>query len=362
MKIGIVTFWDSRDNYGQQLQLFALHESVKNLGHEPYLIRYDRNREPVKRLFWRVFNPYAVVMKMLEIIKRKKAVKSIAVQPSRHFDEFRKKYINESKGTYTIGELRICPPEADVYISGSDQVWRSNNPADFLDFGPDSTKRISYAASFGLDSFPKESMALKKNFLRRFQHISVREEDGLELCKRMGYQDAVCVLDPTMLLNRDYYISKFSLKEEKPKKKYILLYLLGSLYGTNINEIMQFANDNNLDVMYADTHGQNNTYPKIYPTTEKWVELILNSEMVITNSFHGTVFSILMHKKFCAIRKGQSDGRLYTLLSKVNLSDRIFDANFDFCLNTEIDYSKVEKSLEPHRKFSLDYLVTAISK
>lgn len=362
MKIGIVTFWDSLDNYGQQLQLFALHESVKNLGHEPYLIRYDRNREPVKRHYWQILNPVAVINKIYLFAKRRIAYKETTSQPSRHFDVFRKNYISESSKTYIISELRDCPPEADVYISGSDQVWRSDNPADFLDFGPENIKRISYAASFGLDSFPQESMAAKKNYLRRFQHISVREEDGLILCKKMSYQNAVCVLDPTMLLNKDYYVAKFSLKEEKVQKKYILLYLLGGLYGTDIDEIMKFAGENNLEVMYADTHGQNNPYPKIYPTIEKWLELILNSEMVITNSFHGTVFSILMHKKFCAIRKGQSDGRLYTLLSKVNLLDHIYDANFDFCLNSEIDYSDVEKSLEPHRAFSLDYLATAISE
>jgi len=197
--------------------------------------------------------------------------------------------------------------------------------------------------------------------MSRFCHISVREEDGLELCKRMGFGKAVCVLDPTMLLDIDYYKSKFNLTYSNPSAKYILLYLLGDVLGTNVDEIYSFAQKNGMEVKYVDTHGQNNSYPKIYPTTEEWLNLMLNSEMVITNSFHGTVFSILLHKKFCSIRKGQSDGRIYTLLDKVHLTGHIFDSNYDYCLETEIDYSDVEKRLEPHRNFSTNYLKEAIA-
>lgn len=361
MRIGIVTFWDSLDNYGQQLQLFALSETLVKMGHYPFLIRYDRHREPIKRHYSKLINPLFVIRKVFGLFQKKTVVKpAIVQQPSRRFDEFRRLFINQTPRTYTIKELRNEAPLADVYISGSDQVWREDNPADFLDFGPDSIKRISYAASFGVDSFSKESMKKKKKFLRRFQHISVREEDGLDICKQMGYEKAVCVLDPTLLFDFNYYKTKFNLVETTPPKKYIFLYLLGDVLGTNVDQIVGFAAENGLEVKYADTHGQNNSYPKIYPSAIEWLNLVLNSEMVITNSFHGTAFSVILHKKFCSIRKGESDGRIYTLLNKVNLADHIYDSNFKYCLETDIDYSDVEKRLEVFRQYSLNYLENAL--
>lgn len=357
MKIGIVTHWTSHDNFGQQLQLFALHEKLKQLGHNPFLIRYDRTRDATGKCNWlKIFNPIAVFKKIKRILNHKKNQKNIETQPSRHFDEFRKNYINESELIYSKEGLQTHPVEADAYCTGSDQVWLSCNPIEFLDFGKPETFRFSYAASFGLSSFSKKEMQIKADYIKKLDAVSVREQEGLALCHQMGRHDAVCVLDPTMLHNFAFYCSKFKLEKKTPAKKYCVLYLLADVKGITVDEIYDFAQLHEMEVKYVDTHGQNNDYPKIYPTTEEWLELILNAEFVITNSFHCGVFSVLLHKNFCCIPKGFSDERLTTLLGRVGLVGNIFHDNMEECLNRQIDYVEVERQLDIQREESIQWL------
>jgi hypothetical protein len=356
MKIGIVTHWDSKDNYGQQLQLFALQEFLRKLGHNPFLIRYDRSKDIGKRNYLNLFNPFKVWEYLMKSRNKRKSLKYSALQPSRHFDSFRKKYTEESDVIYNYNTIRENPPHADVYITGSDQVWRSVCPAEFLQFGDDDIIRVSYAASFGLSKFPKKSMKTKQQYLKKFNYISVRENDGLFLCKKMGFSNAQIVLDPTMLLDRDYYIKRFSLNQSSNNEDYLVLYLLGDLKGICVDEIYNFAEENNLKVRYVDTHGQYNEKEKIYPTIEEWLNLILNAKFVITNSFHGTVFSLLLHVKFCSIKKGSSDGRLYTLLERFKLEKNIYSNSLQCCYNNDINWFFVEEVISKEKKESITFL------
>ena len=218
MKIGIITYWQSNDNYGQQLQCWALQQYLKSQGHEPYLIRYDFNNRKLPVNKWKrvvkallVYPALRAVWRKIErkFCKGKTIVLSIK-NKERHFDKFRDDRFDKSKVVYhSLAELQANPPQADAYITGSDQVWSQllnikENEVFFLNFGDTHTKRISYAASFAMDEYPSELNVILKENLSRFDAISVRENAGVYICKNVGIE-AMMVLDPTLLLDSENY-------------------------------------------------------------------------------------------------------------------------------------------------------------
>jgi hypothetical protein len=163
MKIGIMTFWWSDDNYGQILQCYALQKYLRDAGHDAYLIRYDPRGDYEKKLWDKVIralNPIELFFYLQRRIRNKKIIKKNKL---RKFNEFRDKYIRQSERIYYhYNDLVPDPPEADVYIAGSDQIWnifslpiqqvKKRLRAYFLDFGKPDIKRIAYAASFGKET------------------------------------------------------------------------------------------------------------------------------------------------------------------------------------------------------------------
>ena len=187
-------------------------------------------------------NPYLLFRHIKHTIRTQKLQKE-EMNNSRHFDDFRSKYIVQSKMLYSsYQELKQNPPEADVYIVGSDQVWNfSFYGSDFkhkkpgihvymLDFGSPNTKRISYAASWSVTSLEKRLVEEIQPLLAKFDVVSVREKQGLELCRQCGRNDAQWVCDPTLLLDAQVYRNLY--QQEVPldliKGKYLFLYMLNN--------------------------------------------------------------------------------------------------------------------------------------
>ena len=361
VRIGMVTFWNSKDNYGQQLQLFALQEVLRKLGFDPFLIKYDRNLDKKRRSFFNYLRPSAwrrFFRKFLE-------TESVYLEPEnyvdRHFDVFQDKYVKSTHEIYSKEKLLESPPEADVYLTGSDQVWRNPSDVYFLNFGKREIKRISYAASFGLswDDYNKRDLTQMKKLVSRMDAVSVREIDGLDICKKLGRSDAQYVVDPTMLLTGDFYCDKFNLKE-KNKSAYCLVYYLGSSDLLPIQMINDFAESKNLKVRYIGAHGQAMGYKKIYPTIEEWVNLIKDAEFFITNSFHGTVFAILMRTNFCSVPGSHSNGRLFSLLRRFDLINHLYNGNLDQCYLDVINTAYIDKCLKEYREEGIRYLKESI--
>ena len=219
MKIGIITYWWSEDNYGSILQCYALQKYLRDAGYDAYLIRYDARKDETKNPNWtrllKILNPVKLLRflfyqksRIIYILKKK--------NNPRNFDYFRNKYINQSEKTYySYNELVNNPPEADVYIVGSDQMWNFNNLplgkikdkflACFLSFGDADVKRISYAVSFGNEKLNDDFVQEISLQLKKFDYISVREKSGIDICKQCGIHNAKWVPDPTMLLDADVY-------------------------------------------------------------------------------------------------------------------------------------------------------------
>ena len=350
MKIGIVTFWWSKDNYGQLLQCYALQKYLKDLGHDSFVIKYDyhddiKSNSLFKRIL-KAFNP-VLLLKYLQNKKRIEKVHNEYTENNRHFDDFRNNNITFSKPEYkSFFELRDNPPLADIYIVGSDQVWnyryfnlkRYINPLHvyFLDFGTKNIKRFSYAASWGRKKISSEYIKEIVPMLKKFDFISVREKTGIDLCKKCGRDDAEWVCDPTLLLTTEKYRDLYSGESiRKPKNQYILLYMLNNCFNFDIQQVYDYAKSKELEVVYITGNGKIDSYTKFFATIPEWLYLVDNAEFVITNSFHCVVFSTIFHKQFaviplCGPDKGMN-ARFESLFILRDTGDR-FLKNNDFSL------------------------------
>lgn len=366
MQIGILTFFWSNDNYGQLLQCYALQNYLKNKGHEVFVVNYDYrndiNKTPFYKRCLKALNPIKTV-KYLKYKKHSADVLAEQKKNDRQFDLFRNKYLSFSYLEYnTIFELKENPPNADMYVVGSDQVWnfllwdfnQAKNiiHAYMLDFGNKKTKRISYAASWGVSQIPEN---LKKEIiplLKEFDYISVREQNGVELCKNCERFDAEWVCDPTLLLDSGDYRNIYNDNTiRKPQRKYILLYMLSNTCDFDIQTVYDYAKEKNLDVIYITGNGVIDNREKYFATIPEWLYLVDNSEYVITNSFHCSVFSAIFHKQFGIVYLSGKDkgmnGRFDSLFAALHIEKR-YISNTDF---TSLDKTYEIKEPQASEKF-----------
>lgn len=362
MKIGILTFWESEDNYGQLLQCYASQKFFKKNGHETFLIRASNesnNNQSIKqKLKNKLRTAYRLRKYPIYLLKR--VIKSVIYTvlhgklresiPNRKFEDFRMKYLNCTP-VYSIDMLRSNPPQADAYVVGSDQVWNSTDGLYFLNWAPRSVKKISLAASFGARIPSPEFTNLISPWLQQFDLVTVRELSGKDICELSGIDNAIVVPDPTLMLRAEDYTEIMA--TDVANGDYLFIYFLGTRTNVNWTEIYKFARKNKLKIVYVGSQGQEDKYPKIEPTIEEWLALIDNAKYVITNSFHGTVFSILFSKKFmvmpvCGPSIRMND-RLETLLKPLDLSYRIYAGDLSL-IERNIDYNVIFSKLDKSKK------------
>jgi hypothetical protein len=355
-RIGIVTYWRSEDNYGQILQCYALQTFLKSLNYDVFLIKDISTNIGIKEKISK-FIICLSVEKIFHFFRYKIQEyysREINKLHKRNFADFKYKYITFTEKEYTIEMLRENPPKADVYICGSDQIWRDASPIYFLDFG-NNVKRISYAASFGMrDNNDKFYFKKISTWLKCFDTITVREQIGINICKKAGRDDAICVPDPTLLLTKSDYI-QISKSIDIPTNGYIFLYLLGNYTSIDIKSIYKIARIEKLEVIYVASQGRIDKYPKIYPTIEQWIFLINNARHIITNSYHGAIFSILMNKQFHVlplkgnIYSGMND-RLNTLFNDYQLPSNLYSTDIN-SIKSDIDYDEINLKLAEKRRW-----------
>jgi hypothetical protein len=365
MKIGIITFWWTEDNYGQLLQCYALQKYLRDHGHDAYLIRYDSRHDYRKStVLEKVVKAISIrylVLYLRERINKTKSKKDGLLHP-RNFEAFRDEHIKQSERLYTsYEELKLFPPVADIYIVGSDQVWNfSGISVDrhkgilhsfFLDFGGDEVKRVSYAASWGRTNIDDKILEEISPLLQRFSLVTVREKSGLACCRKCGVEKAEWVCDPTMLLGSDQYRALCANNKFQNKiDRYVLFYYLGNDKSFPVKSVYDWAATRLLRVIYVSGNAQFDKYPKEYPTIQEWLGLIDHAEYVITNSFHCSIFSLLFRKKFGAIplngKNRSMNERMVSLFELLNIPPRfIVEGNFS-CLDREHDeYSFTEYGL-----------------
>ena len=369
-KIGTITFHNSI-NYGAILQTYALQKCLTDLGYDSEVIDY-RNSYLIKNMsLCRRIVHYAWHEIFKRILagetRRKKTIK------------FLNKHIRISKNTYhNASQLHETPPIYDVYITGSDQVWNPNiTGADcsyFLTFAPAEKLRISYAPSFGLPILKDNYMNLYKEWLKSIDKLSVREDEGKEIIKEIADREATVTLDPTLLLKKHQW-EEISTPYEG--NLYVLCYYM--LGDKKVNKAISkiakiIANYNNWDIISI---GQKE-YMKLVPGYKKifdagpdqFVGLFQNASYVITNSFHGTVFSIIFNKPFYVPVNDKLppeknlSSRIASLLQKLELEDRLIPVDKSFGMQDmqNIEYDKVNKLLRIERDKSLQFLKKALEE
>lgn len=377
MRIAVITFFQSQNNYGQLLQCYALQKVLRQLGHKPYLIRYGFHQ---KFFHWlKAENFFTNGGLHVSYHQFKKWLRSRKDTSERSFDTFREEHLIKSLRCYnSLAELQQHPPKARCYITGSDQVWAQllsigDNKSFFLDFGPQNVKRIAYAPSFALNDYPAELKGELAGQLKRFDAISVREQSGVRICKDLGYE-ASLVLDPTLLLTSEQYKK---LMKESRESNYCFVYQVNvsskeELYWDEfsdfnrkrgISSIATFANpmyDVDMEFLEGAQY--------IYPSIERWLGYIYGADYVLTSSFHGVVFSILFHKPFVVCLRKESmfagNDRVITLLEMLNLSDRIIceGSAVEEIVMRPIDWENVDAVLWQKREESLNFLRKNLEK
>jgi len=369
MKIGIVTFWTSNDNYGQQLQLYALQKYLRLAGHDAFLIHYDsdqQKRKPFMHRLWHKINPVFIYKNY----KKQKVLNEQNIHP-RYFAEFRAKYIHFSDIHYaSFAELQKNPPEADCYIVGSDQVWNFGEKAPdlnknyhrihsrMLDFGSNNVLRISYAPSWSVRSLHPKMIEEIKPLLAKFDYISVREKSGIELCKQCGRNDAEWVPDPTLLLDENIYRTLYQKENIKfPAKPYLFLYMLSNKYTFSLENAYKWAEEHHMDVVYVAGNGTLSEREQSYLTVPEWLAYVDHASVVLTNSFHCAVFSTLFQKPFGVVpREGSQAGmnkRIESLFELCGLDER-YVRNAD-------DFEWLAKPVHPMLNFDRTHFLHILS-
>ena len=371
MKIGIVTFWWSQENYGQLLQCFATQRYLQQLGHDTFLIRV-RNflEEPSEE----TSAPMPVWKKLLSWQHWKFLLRSIherIFQPyinkyvlnhniDRHFDDFRDKYIISTEHVYSHDELLDDSPEVDILATGSDMAWGVGlrHHEYLLDFGNPETRRISIAASFGRtwESLTESEKEICGKYISRYDGITVREEEGVRICRNLGLSNAVRVCDPTMLLDISTYeelISTASIPESSDKA---FIYYIG--YDDsylNDYDIVSVLKRKGLQYHYASA-GRVNALSKVFPTIPQWLKYIHDSSFVITNSFHGVIFCLLFKKQFAVVplKLEQRNTRIQTILGEFGLEDRICRTKSQLfaAIDSKIDYHAISPVVKQYQSMS----------
>lgn len=357
MKIGILTFWKTEDNYGQLLQCYASQAYLRSLGHETFLVRTTNGSEynPTfkQKLMGKARTAYRLLPYPFYLMKR---VLGSAFYTLTHgklrthtidlgFEQFRQEYLHCTK-VYTLEELQTNPPEADAFVVGSDQIWNTRDGIYYLSWARDNVRKIAYAASFGgCDTLPEDVLLAK--WLGRFDYVSVREQSGVGICKKAGYNDAECVVDPTMLLTAEDYLKIAS--SDYPKEKYLFIYFLGTRTNINWKEIRTFAKKKGLKIVYVASQGQEDKFKHAEATIHQWLSLIAHAEYVITNSFHGTVFTLLFGRKFMTYPVTgvavKMNDRITTLLEPLDLNHHIYSDSI-LTIEEDIDYGKVHRIMQ----------------
>ena len=366
LKIGIITFWWSHDNYGQLLQCYALQKYLRNMGHEPFLIRYIPDKDYKKSPLWikllKACNPfllYKFLKRNFVHLATKKVTEKLAAERTEHnrcFDDFRNKFLKVSEKVYeSYDALFYDAPEADIYITGSDQVFNYHFypqkaiNAYFLNFGSPDARRISYGASWGMTMLPGKYKKAIEPLLQKFDYVSVREKTGIDLCRECGRNDAEWVCDPTLLLDAEKYRAIYRENEiRKPDGKFLLLYMLANECDFDIQTVYDFAASKGLEVVYVTGNGVLDKRKKYFATIPEWLYLVDNAEYVITNSFHCAVFSTIFHKQFGVIplsgSVGQMNSRFDALFEIREMHKRYVSENDFSILDIAYDCSEVAVS------------------
>lgn len=358
--ISSYAFIVTNNNYGALLQYYAIAKYLKSRGLLSYWLRYKVDDLTIK--------------KRVKYILETKSLRTYLnyIRCHKDFMQFVDSYLEVSdKEFYSIEELCNNLPEADYYITGSDQVWAGTLEANYLRFVPKNQKKIAYSASFGKDELELNHQKKIKPWLLDFDFISVRESSGVDICNTMGVR-AKHLIDPTFLLSKDQYpISTDAIIESD---RYIYCYftnISNSLNEVYWSQIVDFATNVGCKIIVTPIQGCERFFKNatcVYPSPENWLRYYRDAEFVITNTFHGSVFATIFEKKFLSIlQEGYSsrqNTRIISILTYLGIESRVYNPSgiMEEQIIKEINWSSVTERINANRKRSDEFVNNFLNK
>ena len=342
MKIALLTIWKV-GNFGAEMQTYATVKALQQLGHEVVVIDYR-----LDELYgWRGYINAALT----------------SLTPARHkFNRFWTTHIPSTKHYHSFAELQASPPQADLYLVGSDQVW---NPAItkekcldfFLGFLQNNARRLAYASSFGVSKWSAEPVLTEriKELLSLFDRVSCREIDGVKILKDTFGLTATHVLDPTLLFSGYPELTGNTI----PKKTFVYYPLFGGKEMENFcKNTAQMLNLEYIDNNHRTLWLKHRIWNRL--SVEAWIRNFAEAQFVATQSFHGTAFSLIYRKQFFTVYDGNKVSRIANLLEMLGIRDRLFPtvaaAREARPWENPINYVEVDKRLKEMRNVSWDFL------
>lgn len=359
-KVGVITLHNS-PNYGSCLQAYATQVVFARHSAEAQIIDYYRKDAIPSNEVDRALNgQLAAKMPILRVpgVKQlaKIPVSRMVARRRAPLSEFRHDKLSLSERSYySAEELELNPPVADIYCTGSDQVWNSiwNNGFDrafYLSFAPEGKQKIAYAASIGKQQLEDWEVAPMREALASYSYISVREKEAAELLDFIGVHGAVSVIDPTLMLRREEW-AEIGDGWTNPEP-YILVYQLNrnTDFDRYVQDVSKKTGLKALRIAYGVHERRKGEETVVCPSVERFLSLFLEAEIVITDSFHGTAYSVNLGKRFVAVAPGRFSGRIANLLGMTGLESHLLSDFRDIGIADEIfDSSTVQERLDKER-------------
>lgn len=376
-KVGICACYTNH-NYGSMLQSYATQKAFEKEGFSCEMIRYRKKKtvgfilKQMPRIFNRITisDKKLVIEKKINLRKHPEAAREDRVRKAA-FERFQKQYFTKLSPEYFgYDALKKGAAQYAGVISGSDQVWSPSALATHfydLTFVPDNVVKASYASSFGVKEIPFYQKRRTKFYLDRIPYVSVREKAGQDIVRKITGRDVPNVCDPTFLFTGEQwkdFIPEIKLVDER----YIFAYFLGT-NSEHRNLVSQFASEQGIKIVaihHMDTYvPADEGFGDIVMSDvgpEEFVNLVRGAEYVCTDSFHGTIFSVLNHKKFLTFNrysdqaKDSKNSRIDSLCQVLGLSERRYRGHLSEEIKESIDYKLVDKKAAEFRKKSLSYI------
>ncbi len=344
MKIGLITIQDL-NNYGNRLQNYAMQEILSDRGFDVYTL-YNRPRtsQPNTKL-------KELIIRIMKVIQEK--INSLKIHKRyKNFKKFNKRIKYGGYLSY-CNKSRI-DAEYDFFVVGSDQIWNPNfnlrgGMISYLSF-VDEKRKIAISPSISADYLTNEQLLKMKDFLYNFKKISCREEQGSIILEKMLNQTVVTLIDPTLMLDKTKWEKIIYSPSKLPENKYVLLYTLGRTSLEYFAKIKKYCDSNNF--LLINLMDKNNYYFNSGPS--EFLYLIKNCECMITDSFHGCIFSYIFGKKLRVFNRQTSgvsmNSRIKNLIKVLNLDEDVLYCD-DFEIENEYDYQFLKKEQEKFKKF-----------
>ena len=371
MKVGILTFHNT-SNYGAAFQAYATQHVIQSFGYQSEIIDYVNSARSGK---------YGIKTRLKNNFKKRQYISGLkylagfmfVALRNKAFSQFYEKKMIFSEKKFNETNISAVQAIYDVHLIGSDQVWNyKNNGCDInyaLAFAGNKPK-VSYASSFGVDSYPNDVKKLFRPFFKAIQNVSVREASGAKLLESITGQKPEVVVDPVFLLTKQEWFDVADCDREANKsgvfcyfnnKKYLSLFQDHRGDFLKDEKILQVSSDFSVNNLISSKYKfLANASP------QRFLQLLHNSKFVITSSFHGVVLSIIFEKDFIVFLSGDTgrDSRIVDLLSMFGLSSRVFDRTQKINFSTDsICYERVssivQKEVLRSKKYLLDALISS---